>query len=287
MTGGSAGGPGADDGDAFGSGIFIQGDNTIILGAPTGTTLMVEGVITGERDSGGTGTGSVVIDDFGTVKLAANNTFAGDITIDSGTLELANTGAAGFGDITFDPGVLEFSPANAPTNSIDNFLAGDTIIVTGFAYTHDNYAGAALTLDGSGGPVKINLPDINPADLQISVVGGNTIIETSETPCFCRSTLIRTPSGDVPVEALAVGSHILTLSGQAQPIVWIGSGRVLVTPGRRCAATPIIVRHGALGDGVPNRDLCITKGHSLYLDGVLIPAEFLVNYRWILWDDRA
>jgi hypothetical protein len=42
-----------------------------------------------------------------------------------------------------------------------------------------------------------------------------------------------------------------------------------------------------LADNVPHHDLHITKGHSLYLDGVLIPAEFLVNHRSILWDDRA
>ena len=31
----------------------------------------------------------------------------------------------------------------------------------------------------------------------------------------------------------------------------------------------------------------MTKGHSLYIDRVLIPVEFLVNHRSILWDDRA
>ena len=31
----------------------------------------------------------------------------------------------------------------------------------------------------------------------------------------------------------------------------------------------------------------MTKGHSFHLDGVLIPVEFLVNHRSILWDDRA
>jgi hypothetical protein len=187
----------------------------------------------------------------------------------------------------FDPGVLEFTPANAPTNAIDNFLAGDTILVAGFAYTRESYTGGVLKLDGAGGPVKIDLPSINPGDLQLSVIGGNTLVETSETPCFCRGTLIRTPSGDVPVEALSVGDCILTLSGKAKPIVWIGTGRVLVTTGRRCAATPVIIRRNALADNVPSRDLRITKGHSMYLDGVLIPVEFLVNYRSILWDDRA
>ena len=49
----------------------------------------------------------------------------------------------------------------------------------------------------------------------------------------------------------------------------------------------MIVRKGALADNVPHHDLRVTKGHSLYIDGVLIPVEFLVNHRSILWDDRA
>jgi hypothetical protein len=31
----------------------------------------------------------------------------------------------------------------------------------------------------------------------------------------------------------------------------------------------------------------VTKAHSLYIDDVLIPVEFLVNHRTIPWDDRA
>ena len=31
----------------------------------------------------------------------------------------------------------------------------------------------------------------------------------------------------------------------------------------------------------------MTKAHGLYFDGVLIPVEFLVNHRTILWDDIA
>jgi hypothetical protein len=38
---------------------------------------------------------------------------------------------------------------------------------------------------------------------------------------------------------------------------------------------------------VPHADLRVTKAHALYLDDVLIPVEFLVNHRTILWDDRA
>jgi Hint domain len=49
----------------------------------------------------------------------------------------------------------------------------------------------------------------------------------------------------------------------------------------------VIVRKGALADNVPHHDLRVTKAHSLYIDGVLIPVEFLVNHRSILWDDHA
>ena len=89
------------------------------------------------------------------------------------------------------------------------------------------------------------------------------------------------------MQDLAVGDLVTTLRGAARPIAWIGTGTVLATRGQRTAATPVIVRKGALADNVPNRDLRVTKGHSLYLDGVLIPVEFLVNHRSILWDDRA
>ena len=80
---------------------------------------------------------------------------------------------------------------------------------------------------------------------------------------------------------------VVSNRGEAHPITWIGTGKVLATRGRRTAATPVIVRKGALADSVPNRDLHITKGHSLYLDGALIPVEFLVNHRSIVWDDHA
>ncbi|MGE0419199.1 MAG: Hint domain-containing protein, partial [Acetobacteraceae bacterium] len=105
--------------------------------------------------------------------------------------------------------------------------------------------------------------------------------------CNVRGTRIATPSGHVPVEALNVGDAVLTLRGEARPITWIGVGRVLATRGRRGPATPVIVRRGALGDNVPYQELRVTKGHALFLQGVLIPVECLVNHRSILWDDHA
>jgi hypothetical protein len=126
---------------------------------------------------------------------------------------------------------------------------------------------------------------VSPTDLTVMNMLGYTLTDTA--PCFLAGTRIATPSGNIRVERLAVGDMVLTAQGTARPIVWVGTGRVLATRGNRGAATPVIVRKGALADNVPARDLRVTKGHALLLDGALIPVEELVNHRSILWDDRA
>jgi hypothetical protein len=105
--------------------------------------------------------------------------------------------------------------------------------------------------------------------------------------CFLPDTRIATPSGSVAVQDLKIGDLVTTLRGEALPVVWIGTGQALATRGRRSAASPVIVRKGALGPNVPALDLRISKGHALFIDDVLIPVEFLINHRSILWDDRA
>ena len=69
--------------------------------------------------------------------------------------------------------------------------------------------------------------------------------------------------------------------------VSFSAGSSMRSCGRRGPATPVIVRRHALADRVPNQDLRVTKGHSLFIDDVLIPVEFLINHRTILWDDHA
>lgn len=105
--------------------------------------------------------------------------------------------------------------------------------------------------------------------------------------CFLAGTLIATPAGDVAIQTLSPGDLVLTASGAVRPIRWVGHGKVLATTARRNEGAVAIVRAGALADNVPNRDLYLTRSHSLAIDGVLTPVEFLINHRSIVWDTRA
>ncbi|MGE0419016.1 MAG: DUF4347 domain-containing protein, partial [Acetobacteraceae bacterium] len=112
-------------------------------------------------------------------------------------------------------------------------------------------------------------------------------VTTATALCFLAGTRIRTPRGEQRVQDLRPGDLVTTHAGAERRLTWIGHGKVLATRGRRNAATPVIVKRGALAPNVPYRDLRVTKGHALYLDDVLVPVEFLVNHRSIIWDDHA
>src|ERR1700682_2322016 len=90
--------------------------------------------------------------------------------------------------------------------------------------------------------------------------------DEDNTPCYCRGTLILSPKGEVPVEALGIGDEVVTFSGETRPIRWIGSraydGRFITG---KASILPIRVAAGALSDGVPERDLWISPGAALYI----------------------
>ncbi len=76
------------NGSAYGSGIFIQGNQSITFAPPADQTLTIDDVIADQSGSGGTdanaGAGALTVDGAGTVVLDATNTFTGGITLESG-----------------------------------------------------------------------------------------------------------------------------------------------------------------------------------------------------------
>ena len=82
--------------------------------------------------------------------------------------------------------------------------------------------------------------------------------------CFAAGTLIETAGGPRPVEDLAPGDLVLTVDAGMQPLVWVGRSRLgPETLRRKPHLRPIRISAGALGDGVPTRDLLVSPQHRI------------------------
>ncbi len=155
----------------------------------------------------------------------------------------------------------------------------------------DLLAGNVLSVNlSSGGPIPIQLAQNEDFTglrfIPTAIPGGGTFI--TEIACFCRGTRIQTPEGEVRVEDLREGDLVLTHSGAAQPIKWIGYRRIVLSGDRdRDRARPIRVRRGAFAKGAPRRDLYLSPDHAVFIDGVLVPVKLLANGATILPDENA
>ena len=80
------------------------------------------------------------------------------------------------------------------------------------------------------------------------------------------------------MENLTAGDQVITAMGQIRPIRWVGHTTMdcgeLWEPS---ACYPVRIRTGAFGRNLPQRDLLLSPGHHVFVDGVLVPASALVN----------
>ena len=113
-----------------------------------------------------------------------------------------------------------------------------------------------------------------------------TTIPTKPTPlyclpCFTHGTMILTPDGEQPVEALRPGQLVVTqVDGVAIPraVKWVGHRRIDLTRHPRAEImAPIRIERDAFADNMPHRDLLVSQDHAIFVDGVLICAKQLVN----------
>ena len=109
-----------------------------------------------------------------------------------------------------------------------------------------------------------------------------TTITSGTAACFAAGTRIATQGGEVPVETLRPGDFVLTASGGATPVIWLGRRNV------DCAGHPnpqevwpIRVRRDAFGAGEPHADLRLSPDHAVGVAGRLMPVRDLVNGRTI------
>lgn len=88
----------------------------------------------------------------------------------------------------------------------------------------------------------------------------------AESPCFAAGTLIETRRGEVPVEKLAKGDMVLTRDNGYQPIRWVGHRKLDAAILQSVPElNPIRIRAGALGHGLPLRDLIVSPQHRVMI----------------------
>ena len=106
--------------------------------------------------------------------------------------------------------------------------------------------------------------------------------------CFLKGTKILTGEGERKIEDLTIGDLLPTMFGGLRPIQWIGRYPIKRSdPSKPWVkdALPVRIARSALAPNVPHTDLYLTGGHSLLIDGVLVPAELLINGTTITRDE--
>lgn len=103
--------------------------------------------------------------------------------------------------------------------------------------------------------------------------------------CFLQGTAISTPNGEVPVENLRQGDLVLVQGGRVSPIRCVREHRYTRPPKGTWHrhVHPILIHAHAIAPDVPRRDLYLSPGHALLIDGYLMRASDLVNGRSILF----
>lgn len=91
-----------------------------------------------------------------------------------------------------------------------------------------------------------------------------TIDVKTDVVCFATGTLIDTNRGPRPVHLLRVGDMIRTRDHGMQPLRWLGGRQLSASElAGQTRLQPIRVAAGALGPGMPSRDLTVSPQHRL------------------------
>ena len=149
-----------------------------------------------------------------------------------------------------------------------------------------------LTLEVEAGKtytLKIVVADFNDAKYDSALMIGEGAFTSTAPPCFTAGTLIATPDGPRPVEDLAPGDLVMTLDHGPQPLRWHAATHVAASRlAKQPNLCPVQIRAGALGPGVPARDLSVSQQHRMLVrsriaqrmfgaEEILVAAKHLIG----------
>ncbi len=185
---------------------------------------------------------------------------SGTLALQDGTLDLEK-GVAASQMIRFGNGTdrLQLDTLASTLGTIEGLGAGDSIVLTGTLDDAGAWSSGMLTLTETASVVG-TLAIAGSYSASSFKVSNNGTSTTIMLACFATGAGSATVAGRKPVEALAVGDQLPALSGRIATIRWIGHRATdLARLARPWEVMPAHVRVGAFADGVPLRDLVLSR----------------------------
>lgn len=257
-------------GQVISGGVIVTGPAGVLQQATSVATIAAGAAVSGYVVSGGTAN-TATIGSGGYVGVLGGT--LGAATLSGGTLELGS-GTVAAVTLVGTGNTVQLDGA-VPGATISGFGAGDAIVFAGAAFDAFMQSGDTVTLSGSGGTAQVQIAGAAAELFSLSLSAAGTVLGVA---CYAAGTLIATDRGERPVESLSIGDNVLTASGEARPIKWLGRRSYA---GRFLAANPDIMpirfAAGSLGAGLPRRALLVSPEHAMMLDGQLVPARCLVD----------
>ncbi|MFS4580910.1 Hint domain-containing protein [Phaeobacter sp. C3_T13_0] len=196
-----------------------------------------------------------------------------DVNVAAGAPSSFTNGPNGvIDDSTFDGGNMSnhgyVELSSLPPGAVPLLTTSDPSHIVAFTYPvgSGNVFYSTIPLDFYTGT---NNAAITPAE--IFTLFGNT----QEILCFTRGTFIETASGQRHVETLMVGDSIVVSGGETKPIQWISSSKVgAAALARNPKSRPVRIKAGALGNGLPRRDLIVSRQHRMLVSSKIAERMF-------------
>ncbi len=210
--------------------------------------------------------------------------FTGDVvnslTLDGGSAYAYAETVAGTVAFTANGGALFLQDTSALAATISGFGAGDTIDISGLAYANNSAAtltGSVLTVTEGGSVEHLTIDPTGLVSSDFVVINDGLGNSEITFHCFRAGTAIATPAGHIAVEDLRAGDPVRLADGRVLPVRWLARQTVSTRFADPVRAWPVRIAAGALGGPLPARDLEVSPGHALLLDGVLVQAGALVG----------
>ena len=123
--------------------------------------------------------------------------------------------------------------------------------------------------------VRILSADPLPSNTYVATISFNPTIFDLPISCFTSGTLIRTATGERPVEDIRVGDLVMTRDNGMQPVRWTGARHVTAPEiAANPALSPVRIAAGVLGPNLPARDLLVSQQHRVLVRSAIAARMF-------------